>query len=129
MLICLRYTSLTWMVHSSKEPEWFQHFKNVKSFKIERGSTRLCQFEWSRLNSLLPIVEGMVLIILMIIKLGYNLPFCFLNKLAKLVLLCRGQDWLRVWILFPDWNIKHDQCKAKMINFYFDHVVLAKYKY
>ena len=55
---CLRYTNPTGMVHSSKEPEWSQDFKNVKSFKIGPGTTRLGRFEWSRLNSLLPIVKG-----------------------------------------------------------------------
>ena len=54
---------------------------------------------------------------------------CYHASLLLVNALCTGQDRLSVWILFPDWNIKHDQCKAKMINFYFDHVVLAKYKY
>ena len=48
-----------------------------------QGITRLCQFEWSILSSLLPIVKGMVLIILMIIKCGYNLQFSFLTKKQK----------------------------------------------
>ena len=39
------------------------------------------------------------------------------------------QDWLSVWILFPDLNIKHDQCKGNWTNFYFNQVVLAEYKY
>ena len=56
------------MVHSSKEPELSQDFKNVKSFKIGPGTTRLGRFEWSRLNHPLPIIMGMVLRILMIIK-------------------------------------------------------------
>ena len=33
------------MVHSSKEPEWFQHSKSVNSFQIVPGITKLWVFE------------------------------------------------------------------------------------